>query len=160
MRLKQWFLSRKLWLRGGIIGVIVCIVLFLFYIFIYFPAIDKIYAEDIEAYGGTPAWTTNVPLVTGHLFPLFSGFIVPYGFLCEFTEPICTLWSAVNEPGGVPWTMEGQAGYCIQQTMTPTNSCDNLSETVGFLGLAAMLLGIYFVIGAAIGGFIQKRKAK
>ncbi len=160
MNLQKGFLPKRLWLRGGIIGAIVCIVLFLFYIFIYFPTIDKIYAEDIKAYGGTPAWTTTVPLMTGHFFPLLSHFIVPYGFLCEFKEPICTSWSATNEPGGVPWTMEGQAGYCIEQTMTPTDSCANLSEAIGFWGLAAMLLGIYFVIGAAIGGFIQKRKAK
>jgi len=74
------FLPKKLWLRGGIIGVIVCVALFLFYLFIYFPTIDKIYTEDIEKYSGPPAWTTTVALVTGHLFPLLSGFIIPYGF--------------------------------------------------------------------------------
>jgi len=81
-------------------------------------------------------------------------------FLCEFTEPICTYWSAESELGSVPWTMDGQAGYCIEQTMTPTNSCANLSEVVGFWSLAALLVGIYFALGAGIGGFIQKRKAK
>ncbi|MDP3639982.1 MAG: hypothetical protein Q8R53_02145 [Nanoarchaeota archaeon] len=160
MDLKKWFLSKRFWLRGGIIGVIVCIVLFLFYIFVYSSSINKIYAEDIAAYGGTPAWTTTVPLVTGHFFPLFSGFIIPYGFLCEFAVPICTNWSAAYEPGAVPWIMEGQAGYCIEQTMTPTDSCANLSEAVGFFGLAILLIGIYFGIGAAIGGFIQRRIAK
>ena len=160
MDLKKSFLPKKLWLRGGITGVIVCLVLFLFYIFMYFPAVDKSYTEDTAAYSGTPAWTTTVPLVTGHFFPLLSGFIIPYGFLCEFTEPNCTLWSATDGAGGSPWIMEGQAGYCIKQTRTPTDFCANLSEAVGFWGLAALLTGVYFVIGAVIGGLIQKRKAK
>lgn len=160
MNLKKWFLSKKLWLRGGIIGIIVCVVLFLFYVFVYFPVIDKVYAEDVATYGGTPAWTTSIPMVTGHLFLLFSGFVVPHGFLCEFTEPVCTSWSVINGSGSVPWIVEGQAGYCAEQTMTPTNSCAKLSETAGFWGLVAILLGVYFAIGATVGGFIQKRKAK
>lgn len=157
---RKWFFSKKPWLRGGIIGVIVCILLFLFYTFMYLPAINKIYAEEIAEYDGTPSWTTDVMLVTGHFFPIFSGFIVPYGFLCKPTVPVCTYWSAEYEPGGVLWMMEGQPGYCIEQIMTPTNSCASVSETAGVLGFAALLLVVYFVIGAMIGGFIQKRKAK
>ena len=152
--------TKRLWLRGGFIGVAVCIVLFLFYIFAYFPTLERIYADDIASSGGTPGWTMVAPLATGHFFPFLSIFIVPYGFLCDFTEPICTNWSLMSEPGAVPWTMEGQAGYCIQQTMTPTDSCANLSDAVGFWGLNALLLATYFGIGAGIGWFVQKRKAK
>ncbi len=160
MNPRKEFFSKKPWLQGGIMGVIVCILLFLFYIFMYLPAIHEIYAEEIAEYGGAPSWTTNVMMVTGHFFPILSGFIVPYGFLCKPTVPVCTYWSAEYEPGGVLWMMEGQPGYCIEQIMTPANSCANLSETVGFLGLASLLLVVYFVIGAIIGELIQKRKAK
>jgi hypothetical protein len=75
MNIKQWFLKKSFWLRGGIIGVIVCASLFLFYIFLYFPVIDKVYANDIIKYGGTPNWTLVLPMYTGHFFPFFSGFI-------------------------------------------------------------------------------------
>ncbi len=159
-QIKTSYFPKKLWLRGGIIAVIVCVGLFLFYSCIYFPIINNLYVEDIASYGGTPEWTTTIPLVTGHFFPLLSGFIVPHGFLCEFTEPVCTNWSSENATGSVLWTMEGQAGYCLEQTMTPTDSCAKLSEIVGFLGLTTLLVGVYFVIGAGIGIFIQKRKAK
>jgi hypothetical protein len=75
MNIKQWFLKKSFWLRGGIIGASVCVSLFLFYLFIYFPVIDKIYANDIVKYGGTPNWTLALPTYTGHFFPFFSGFI-------------------------------------------------------------------------------------
>lgn len=76
MNIKQWFLKRSLWLRGGITGVIVCVVLSLFYLFVYFPVIDKIYANDIVKYGGTPNWTLTLPMYTGHFFSFFSSFIL------------------------------------------------------------------------------------
>ncbi len=154
MRLKQWFLSRKLWLRGGIMGVVVCLVLGLFNLFIYFPIIDRIYE------GMLPNWTLIPPMITGHAFPILSQFMVPYGWHCIFTEPICTNWSADSAPGAIPWTMDGNAGYCIQQTMTPTASCENLSAIVGFFGLTLLLFVAYFAIGAIIGLIIQKKRAK
>lgn len=74
--IKQWFIKNKFWLKSGINGSIVCFSFFLFYIFIYFPVIDKIYANDILDYGGTPNWTMNIPLITGHFFIIFSSFIL------------------------------------------------------------------------------------
>ena len=154
MNIKKWFLSKTLWLRGGIFGVIICIILFLFNTFVYFPLIDNIYG------GNLPQWALIFPMLSGHLFPLFSGFIVPYGFLCKFTVPICTSWSAFRESGSVPWRLEtGESGYCAVQTMTPTNACANLSEMIGFWGLAILLLAAYFILGAIIGRVIEKRRA-
>lgn len=151
--------SKKLWLKGGIIGALICIILFFFYIFAYFPILERVYKDDIEKTGSTPMWTLAIPAATGHLFPFFSMFIVPYGFLCDFTEPICTTWSAIEEPGSTPWKLEtGEAGYCVEQTLTPTDSCANVSDQVGFWGLATGLLAIYFAIGTAIGGIVQKRR--
>lgn len=149
---------KKRWIKGGLLGFILCVILFLFYIYVYFPMINAHYAEDIETYGGTPAWTTVPPLITGHFFPMLSGFIVPYGFMCEFTEPVCTYWSIDPEYSSVPWTMDGQAGYCIEQTLTPTDACATASEHIGFWALASALGGVYFAIGAIIGNITEKKK--
>lgn len=157
MNIKPWFKSKRLWLRGGILGVIICLILLPFNLFVYFPLI-------VSSYDGMiPSWALIPPMITGHAFPLLSHFIVPYGFLCEFTEPICTHWSVKDlaGPNCVPWTSsEGDAGCCIEQTMTPTNTCANISEMVGFFGLLTMLLVAYFILGAVIGRVIEKRKAK
>jgi hypothetical protein len=75
MSVKRIF-SEKIWLKCGIIGVAICLALFVFYLFIYFPIINMIYVDDIARYGGTPGWTTNIPFFTGHFFPFFSGFIL------------------------------------------------------------------------------------
>ncbi|MBS3123469.1 hypothetical protein J4437_02410 [Candidatus Woesearchaeota archaeon] len=160
------FKTKKLWLKGGIIALAVCLILGLFYLFAYFPIIDKIYAADIEAYGGTPEWTTTIPILTGHFFPLVSHFILPYGFLCEFKNPICTYWAAeealtVEEKQNcITETVEGTPGCCVEQTMQPTEFCANVSEIVGFGGLTLLLFGIYFALGAGIGITIQKVKQK
>lgn len=153
MNIIRWLRRQRLSVRGGIIGAMVCIALFAFYVSIYFPLIQLVYG------GMSPTWTLLLPLVTGHFFPLLSGFIVPYGFLCTFTKPICTAWSAIKEPGSVPWTLDtGEVGYCVQQMMTPTDACARLSEVVGFWGLALGLLVIYVVLGAFIGSMIERRR--
>lgn len=154
------FFHQKTWLFGGMSGVIVCVGLFLFYMFIYFPGIEKFYAADIEKTGYPPAWTTALIFPTGHFLPFLSGFFVPYGFQCEFTEPHCTHWSADYEPGSEPWTLDGQKGYCIQKSMAPSAACADKSEAVGFWFLSAVLVGIYFMVGAIIGGLIQELRKK
>lgn len=75
MKFKKMF-SEKTWLKSGVIGIVICATLFLFYIFVYFPIIDRIYADDIAKYGGTPNWTLSIPFYTGHFFPFFSSFML------------------------------------------------------------------------------------
>lgn len=152
MKLKNWFLSKKLWLRGGVIGVMVCLGLGLFNLFIYFPIINRVYGSM------TPSWALVPPMITGHTFPILSHFIFPYGWLCKLTQPICVEWSVDSAPGAIPWTMEGTQGYCLQQVMTPTSLCADVSEMVGFLGLLLLLFVVYFGIGALAGLIIQKNK--
>lgn len=53
--------------------------------------------------------------------------------------------------------MDGEAGYCLVQTMHPTSACARTSEAVGFFGLAAALGAIYFAIGAVIAMIRQKK---
>lgn len=146
-------LFKKTWLKGGIIGLFVCLVLSLIYIFMYFPIIEKLYGDAI------PSWALIAPMITGHAFPLFSIFFVPYGLFCRFTELICTSWSISNGPGGVPWTLEtGEKGYCLNQVMTPTSFCEGVSDAIGFWGLVVLLFALYFLVGALIARFIEKKK--
>ena len=154
-------MAQKLWLRGGIIGAVVCVALFLFYTFIFFPIINNLYEEDIESYGRTPTWTTTIPLLTGHLFVFFSHDLAPSSLLCKSTEPMCLRWeSAELTSSGVPMVIDGQVGYCVDQVMVPAESCAELSEQVGFWMFALLLILIYFGLGAAIGGSMQKGKFK
>ncbi|MBI5391072.1 hypothetical protein HZB02_06310 [Candidatus Woesearchaeota archaeon] len=128
--------SPRLWLKGGIIGVVVCVCLFIFYAYGYFPLLQSIYGSEPQ-----PGWTLIPPIVTGHIFPLFSGFIVPYGFGCPFTETACMEWSF---------------GYCLKQEMFPTEACADRSEMIGFFSLVIILLAVYFGIGALIGWLIGR----
>lgn len=148
-------LFKKTWLRGGIIGLFVCLVFSLIYIFIYFPIIEKIYGNAM------PDWSLIAPMITGHAFSLFSIFFVPYGLFCRFTETTCTGWSAYNEAGGVPWTLEtGEKGYCLNQVLTPTSFCEGVSDAIGFWALVVVLFALYFLVGAMIGRFVAKKKVR
>lgn len=144
--------TKKTWLSYGIIGVIVCLVLGLFNLFVYFPIINNIYGDNI------PEGALVLPMITGHAFPILSHFIMPNSWLCKSSVPTCISWSAENTPGGVPWTVEGKEGYCTQQTMSPTESCANFSEIANFSLITLILFVIYFGIGAIIGLIIQKKK--
>jgi len=158
MKMKQRWKNVQLWLRGGLIGVGICVALFFFYISVYFPL--------VENDGGIPDNALILPMITGHAFPILSHFIVPYGFLCEFNEKHCTSWSSyevINEQGGncvKPMVMEGVEGCCTIFTLQPTSFCASLSEGVSFFGSLILLLGVYFGIGVVIGKKIQKNKLK
>jgi hypothetical protein len=169
MKLKQRWRNVPLWLKGGLIGVGICIALFFFYIFMYFPLVEN----DI----GIPNNALILPMVTGHALPILSHFIVPYGFLCEDSVKHCTAWVSEAfvedyEEGLLPQdalpkdyvcdplVQEGVQGCCTTWTDSPTTTCSNISEGVGFFGSLILLLGIYFGIGAVVGRIIQKRKSK
>lgn len=163
MRFKRWFQLKKPWLKGGIIGAIVCILLFFFYMFAYFPLINTIYADDIAIKGYSPEWTTTIPLVTGHLFPILSHFIVEgspiNGMFCKPVEPICARWEADITPNCISWTLEsGEVGCCVEQVMEPTAACTERVEMVVFLIMSFLLVVVYFTIGAVIALIAHKRK--
>lgn len=148
------FSNLKPSLRGGLLGLLACAVLFVFYIFAYFPMLEKVYGER-----NTSTVSLLLPTLTGHSLPILSSFIVPYGFMCQFSEIVCTGWQADNPRSGEPWTLEtGERGYCVNTIKAPTTPCADLSEKVGFFGISAALFLVYFGIGAAIGNFLQKRK--
>ncbi len=148
------FSFEKPWLRGGLIGVLVCVVIFIFDI-VVFNLAQRIAGGEISN------WLLVPSFFTGHGFVLLSGFIVPYGFLCKFTKTTCAYWTAVASPGSTPWTLEtGEVGYCVHQILTPTDACARLSESIGFIGMAFLLFAIYFALGALIATAIAKCRTR
>jgi len=151
--MKKWFSRRKTWVKGGILAGTVNIVLYIFYLTIYLPIVGHFFREM------PPDGVWILPMITGHFFVFMSGFFVPYDLFCSFTQSVCTEWSqspVLN--GGIPWTMDGQSGYCLMQTMTPTNACAHASEIITFFAGALVLLGIYVLVGFLLGVYLDKRK--
>ena len=145
--------SKRNWLIGGAIGVLVCILLFAFYWLIFFPIIPAIeykYGEDHRD------WEVIVPMATGHIFPMVSSFMVEGSPLpqlfCKATVPVCISWSATAN--GLPcdeWTIDtGEIGCCMEKIMTPETACTDRLELAVFIFFSACLLLAYFIAGAAI----------
>lgn len=162
-KIKNWFRTRPLPLRFGLIGVLLCIGLFLFYLLLYFP-VYSFFFHDAESDA-----ILLLPTITGHLFPFFSHFIVEGSSLtqqfCPYTEEHCLYWmaeeiAAEENKECVSWTSEGIAGCCVDVEMSPTAACADRVEMSVFLGSSIFLVLLYFIVGAGIGFVVQKRKKK
>ncbi|MDO8643006.1 MAG: hypothetical protein Q7R76_05525 [Candidatus Woesearchaeota archaeon] len=155
-------LPKKPWLRGGVIGAALCVVLFLFYLFVFVPLTHSVYSDQIASTGFAPEWTTNIPLYTGHLIVAF--YIEPLGG--EFAssvcpkEPNCYSWSAADfVPNcATPWKMEGQNGCCTGLAYVPKEPCAQYVQNGTGIALSLLLVGIYFVVGAGVGWGWGRRK--
>lgn len=169
MRIQQSWRKIPFWLRGGLLGVGICIALFFFYILVYFPLLKN--------ESGISSKALLLPMITGQGFPILSHFIVPHGFLCENTVKHCTHWVSEAfiedyKKGLIPkeslpkdyvcdsLVQEGVQGCCATWTYSPSVTCATISEGVGFFGMILLLLGIYFGIGAGVGSMLQKRKSR
>lgn len=157
-------LPKKPWLRGGIIGAGICVLLFLFYFFVYFPVIDNVYAEQLASQGSTPAWTTALPTFTGHL--IFAFLIEPTGYslskqVCA-TNSVCNNWVHADLAPDcfMPWKEEGVDGCCLSPSTEPVEPCGRYVRNITSLSLILFLIAIYFLIGAGIGWFVGRRKKK
>ena len=143
--------SKGSWLNGGIIGLAICLALFLLDIFIYFPVFT---AAD----GTFPQSALIVPMLTGHAFPLLSILFTPYDLFCEPTQSICAAWSIDPTPNAVPWTIEtGEKGFCANVVLTPTSDCSNRAELLWFWGLVLLLFAVYFGLGSFIAWLLQRK---
>jgi len=157
--MKKLFQNNNKHLIGGSIGVIVCVLLFILYIFAYFPLIEKLHDQgrDVSA-------SEMLPFITGHAFPLFAHFIIEgspaIGVFCPNVEKICTSWSAGTMPGYEPWVMENTTGYCTDSSMVPLTSCTDKVEVAGFFILCLMLIIAYFFLGIFITWLILKIKVR
>lgn len=163
MTLKQRFASQKTWMKGGIVGVTVCTLLFAFYIFIYFPMLSAFI--DGNPQREEPSWSLTPPATTGHILPLLMHFAVEGSSIpskiCTETETHCLEWSLGYEEGGVSWVDgEGGAGYCLQQETSPLASCVERLEGAVSLIVIALLETIYFIIGAVTAIVIERRKKR
>ncbi len=143
-QLVRWFQTRPVWLRGGFFGVALCTVLFIFYIGLYFPFLQFAYQDQLESDGTMPGWTTNIPMVTGHLFPLLSEFVFDVTLVCEETETVCSSWDIDNG--------------CTQQEQVISESCRGKADLIGFLSFTIGLEAIYFVLGSVGNVLLHKRK--
>ncbi len=155
MNIKKYYQSKESTVLGALAGVIICLLLFLFYYFIYFPGFQKIYKDE------TPGWIMLAPTLTGHAFPAFSYFIVSPAvpMFCESKNPLCVQWSAGNSDScAIPLVMEGTAGCCLQQVMEPDESCREKVEWFGFGVFSVGLFVIYALAGAFFGKKILKRR--
>lgn len=129
-------------------ATLVYIVLFPFYMFVYAPT-----APDVSL----------VPLITtGHIVPLGSGLFIPPEIMCRETVPVCTNWQAdaTSGGGGVPWVMDGQAGYCLDQVMTPTAACAERANVFASILLTFIIWVPYVMIGAGIEYLIKYCKVR
>jgi hypothetical protein len=145
---REWFASRKAWLRGGIIGVVICAALYIFYLFLFSASGDGLGQE-----------ITIPAMITGHLFSLLSGFVVPYGLFCK-KVPMHGSWHRDPVPGGIPCVDQGQSGYCSDYFMYPESSCADVSAIISFWVITILLFAIYFAVGAGITVLIEKRRKK
>lgn len=155
-------LPKRPWLRGGIIGAVICVVLFVFYLFVYFPIIDKAYADQLEKTGASPAWTTTIPLSTGHLWLYFlhDGAYGLASSICP-TEPQCYSWSVPDLAPNclVPWKEEGIQGCCTGLDYVPKRPCTTYVENATMIMFILLLIGIYFLLGAGIGWVWGKKRS-
>ena len=156
--IKNKTLTQKL-LFGGSAGLIICLSLFIFYIFIFFPLIKNISEKHpiIQSLSLIP------PTLTGHIFPMMSHFAIEgspmNSAICPRTEALCVLWDAeLTKNCKIPWTMEGTNGCCREKIMAPSGDCSNKIEIMGFAILSLLLFSVYFGIGILIAYSIHKIK--
>ncbi len=150
-KMMKWFNKRSVWVRGGVAGIGVCILLFVFYAGIYFPIIDQLTSCDespLSSYClGPPAWTTTIPIITGHFFVVYGHFIIEgssvTNMFCEATESHCIEWNL--EQG------------CTVYELTPTEACRDAVENSGIISIVVLLIAIYFAIGAVIALKLNKK---
>lgn len=147
----------KHYIIGGSIGVLVCILLFVFYLFAYFPLMEKLNDK------GQNGDASILPaFLTGHAFPLLTHFIIEgspaIGIFCPNVEKVCTSWSAGTSPDYPEWIMENTTGYCTDLIMVPTTACSDKVEFTGFIVLTAVLIAAYFFLGIIITWLILRKK--
>src|SRR3989338_829360 len=165
-KLKIKYEDLPLWLRYGVITSCICILLFLVYLYIYFPLI----AQTNQAWPHTriPEWGYTPTLLTGHLFVFLSGMSTPVELFCQPTEQKCFHWQnkdmVPKESECISWPdLSGDKnlqGCCLDLNKVPSSACtENAQQTWGWM-LAIALFLVYFSIGAVLGLIIQRKIKK
>ncbi len=121
MGIGSWYQKKPAWQKGGIVGIVVCILLAVFYITVYNALLVRFFPD-----GMLPLSSLILPLVTGHFF-VFASHFISEGYVAPFVG-------------------------CIG------DSCFKALDWITLVGMGILLLAIYFVLGAAVGEYIKKRK--
>lgn len=106
------------------------------------------------------------PLITGHLFPSLSHFIVEGSpapkIFCPAKETICPYWviQVATANCQTPWVMENTPGCCLRLEKVPDENCVDKINLVAFLILSIMLFIFYFFAGLGVGWLIYLKKSK
>ncbi|MCC6564081.1 hypothetical protein IT087_04285 [Candidatus Uhrbacteria bacterium] len=122
-----------LWLKGGLIGLAVCFLMYGFFVstFLIAGAFRSPFAGNI----------LGASLYTGHGYSLLSGFMVNTEPFCENVVPICTYWTADRG--------------CVTQVMTPEESCRRKAELILFISRTLGLFVGYYLAGSIFGLLIH-----
>lgn len=75
MALHFWFKHKPLWLQGGIIGILVCALLTVFYMTVYNAFLIRFFPD-----GMLPMYSLILPIFTGHFF-VFGAHFVAEGYV-------------------------------------------------------------------------------
>ncbi len=133
--MKKFIEKNRIALIGGLIGIMICLLLFVFYMFVYFPYLQKDSDQSLLSY------QFSLPAITGHLYPMMSHFLVEGA---NFTSDICPNVDTVCNI----WTLESG---CIESTPVPDANCiDKLDQVISLI-LTGILIACYFVVGFALG---------
>jgi hypothetical protein len=130
--------QKTLWFKGGIIGMVMCVVIFAAY-----------YVSIFLVGGMLSSRFMMLMTLTGHAVFIYVGFMYPELAICGVSGQACGSWTA--EQG------------CLSYHSTYDPICTSIVSRLIFFCLVAILLIIYFGIGALIGRIVEialKRKAK
>ena len=94
MSFQSWYNSKPAWFRGGIRGIIVCLVLAVFYVTLYNALLTMFFPD-----GMLPMYSLILPIATGHFF-IFGSHFVAEGY-------VAPLFSCVAENAACFERVEG-----------------------------------------------------
>ncbi len=159
----RWAKSNIHIFLGGLVGVLICLLLFFFYLKIYFP-----YFKNQNQ---NPKWLLIPTAITGHIFPLLSGFLIGDSpitpAICTPNQLQCVNWSAKYLSGcNSPYTFEDPdtgkktVGCCVEQILVPNEQCREKVEQAGTITISGILLAVYFFIGSLFTKLFWGRKRR
>ncbi len=70
LTMSSWFKSKPLWVQGGLIGVLTCFLLAVFYVTFYNLLLNSLYPD-----GMLPVRSLFLPIATGHFFVWGAPFV-------------------------------------------------------------------------------------
>ncbi len=79
MGIQSWY-KNKPWFRGGIIGILVCVIWTVFYVTVYNALLVQFFPDGI-----LPMYSLILPIATGHFF-IFGSHFVAEGYVAPLFD--------------------------------------------------------------------------